>query len=65
MEATMEAGRFVLRPTMKVRSVLHVGNWLYIAIPPNFARRHDIQKGDRLAAVAGKGIMKVVPCYKD
>jgi hypothetical protein len=48
------------KPIVKVRTVLKVGSSYYISIPPEFMKRHDIKKGDKLPVVAGQ-IMKVIP----
>ena len=52
------------RPFAKVRSVLKVGNTLYISIPREFVALHGIKKGDRLPVLADH-IMKVVPMKEE
>jgi len=52
------------KPIVKVRSVLKVGNSLYISLPPEFVRLHGIRKGDRLPVVADH-LMKIIPMYEE
>ena len=47
-------------PVVKLRRVLKSGKSFYISIPPEFIRRHNIKKGDKLPVLAGQ-ILKVVP----
>jgi bifunctional DNA-binding transcriptional regulator/antitoxin component of YhaV-PrlF toxin-antitoxin module len=52
------------KPIVKLRAVLKVGSSYYISIPPEFMKRHEIKKGDKLPVLAGQ-IMKVIPMNEE
>jgi hypothetical protein len=52
------------KPVVKVRAVIKNGSSYYISIPREFMKRHGIEKGDKLAVLAGQ-IMKVIPMNEE
>lgn len=47
-------------PVAKIRRIVKCGNSFYISIPPEFVRKHDLKKGEKVPVLANH-IMKVVP----
>jgi len=46
---------------VKKRKVVKLGSSLYSSIPFEFARRHGIRAGDRIAITMGTEILKIIP----